>query len=360
MLWVTTMTAQTGVSRTLWVVTYLAVLGAVAVTLVAVAGGVLSWAERRIAGRMQARIGPNRVGPAGFLQWLADGIKLILKEDFIPPAADGLLFRLAPYIIFTAMFLTVVVLPFGRSLIIYDLNLGIFYLLAISSIVVIGIVMAGWSSNNKWSVFGCFRSAAQLVSYEVPRGLAVLAVVISAGSLSMQTIVREQSGGWLGMSNWFVIHDPFLFISFFIFYIASLAEINRTPFDLPEAETELVAGYNTEYSGFRFATFFLSEWANVVLTGVVSATLFFGGWSGLHLFGRDILPGPFWVMVKAGGIVFLTIWLRWTLPRLRVDQLMNLCWKYLVPISFVCVIGSAAWTAGFGGRGFVRLLGDLF
>lgn len=349
-------TSASAAVRSLWIAAYLGAIAALAVTLVALSGGVLSWAERRIAGRMQSRIGPNRVGPAGFLQWLADGLKLILKEDFIPQAADPLLFRLAPYIIFLGMFLTVIVLPFGDRLIVYDLNLGIVYLLAISSVVVIGIVMSGWASNNKWSVLGCFRSAAQLVSYEVPRGLAALCVILTAGSFSMQDIVRSQSGGLLGVSNWFIFHHPFLFVSFFVFYIASLAEINRTPFDLPEAETELVAGYNTEYSGFRFAAFFLSEWANILITGVIAATLFLGGWSGPTLFGKTLLPGAAWICLKAGAVSFLTIWLRWTLPRLRVDQLMNVCWKYLVPISLASLVGTAVWTVVFRGRGAAEIV----
>src|SRR2546425_12930967 len=216
--------------------------------------GVTTWVERRVAGRIQSRIGPNRTGPAGFLQWLADGIKSVLKEDIVPSAADVPLFKLAPYVVMTGFVAAFVVVPFGGPLIIADLNVGILYLTAVTALVVVGVLMAGWSSNNKWSLIGGIRSAAQIISYEIPAGLAILPVVLLTGTLSMQGIVRAQ--GWAPW-DWFIFHNPFTFVTAFMFYVAALAEGNRTPFDLPEAESELVAGFCTEYSGMRYLLFFL-------------------------------------------------------------------------------------------------------
>ena len=310
----------------------------------AVVAGVLSWVERRIAGRMQSRIGPNRVGPQGALQWVADGLKCLLKEDLIPAAADAPLFKIAPYLVFLGMFGTFVVLPFSSRLIAADLNVGVFYLMAITAFVAVGIIVAGWSSNNKWALLGGMRSAAQIISYEIPGGLALLAVVLTAGTMSTQGIVRDQ--GWAPW-QWNIFHQPFLLASFFIYYIASLAEINRTPFDLPEGESELVAGYNVEYSGFRFALFFLAEWADLYVISAIATVVFLGGWQV-----PDIVPaalqGPAQVLVflvKAFTMVFVGIWVKWTLPRVRVDQMTELCWKYLVPIGFVNLLGTAAWVA---------------
>ncbi len=311
--------------------------------------GITSWVERRIAGRMQSRIGPNRVGPQGFFQWVADGVKCFLKEDFVPAGADKALFLLAPYIVFAGMFAVFVVIPFGDRLIISNLNIGIFYVLAISSLVVVGILMSGWSSNNKWSLLGGMRSAAQIVSYEIPAGLSILPVVLITGSLGMQEIIRAQGPyPW----QWFAFQNPFTFVAAFVFFIAALAEGNRTPFDIPEAESELVAGYNTEYSGMRFVFFFFAEWANLYIISALTVTLFLGGWSTpIHLYTDlfGILPRTIDVMatfvfiLKSLALVFVIIWIRWTLPRLRVDQLMNLCWKYLVPFSFVNIVGTIVW-----------------
>ncbi len=244
-------------------------------TYAAVVAGVLSYVERRIAGRMQSRIGPNRVGPQGVLQWVADGLKCLLKEDLIPAAADSPLFKVAPYLVFLGMFGTFVVLPFSSRLVAADLNVGVFYLMAITAFVAVGIIVAGWSSNNKWALLGGMRSAAQIISYEIPGGLALLAVVLTAGTMSTQGIVRDQ--GWAPW-QWNLFRQPFLFASFFVYYVAALAEINRTPFDLPEGESELVAGYNVEYSGFRFALFFLAEWADLYVISAISTVVFLGGW----------------------------------------------------------------------------------
>ncbi len=312
--------------------------------------GVTSVVERRIAGRIQSRIGPNYVFFRGLLQFLADGIKIIQKEDIIPEGADRVLFRAAPYVVFMGMVGTWVVVPFGDGLIPADLNIGILYLFAIGSFNVIGLLMAGWGSNNKWSLIGGIRAAAQMVSYEIPSGMSALVIVILAGSLSIQHIIRAQ--GALP-DQWFIADNPFALFAFFIMFISMLAEGNRVPFDIPEAESELVSGYNTEYSGMRFLVFYFAEWANIYVISAVIATLFLGGWnSPFHLeaslpWGSLELSGVLIFLVKALFITFLVIWVRWTLPRLRVDQLMSLCWKYLIPIAFVNVIGVLLWVLYF-------------
>jgi NADH-quinone oxidoreductase subunit H len=303
---------------------------------------------------MQCRIGPNRTGfiPEGFLQWAADAVKLIHKEDIIPAAADGPLFRASPYLVFLGMFATFAVIPFAPDLLATDLNIGIFYLLAVTSLVVVGVLMAGWSSNNKWSLLGGFRSAAQIVSYEIPAALSIGAVVLSAGSLGMTDIVKAQEG-W-GIFKWHIFqHPPFLFIAAVVFFTSALAEINRVPFDIPEAESELVSGYNTEYSGMRFSVFFLAEWANVFVVSAVTATVFLGGWSPTLQIENEIwrnAAGLIVFMIKSCVLCFVVLWLRWTLPRLRVDQLMSLCWKYLTPIAFVNLFGVALWMLLASGR----------
>lgn len=321
------------------------VLVAIAVLSVFVAplAGVTSWLERRVWGRIQSRVGPNRVGPQGILQWLADGIKNLLKEDIIPTAADKRLFTLAPYIVFVGFLATFVVIPFGSLLIVADLNIGILYILAVTSLVVIGILMAGWSSNNKWSLLGGMRAAAQIVSYEIPAGLAVLTIIFAAGTLSMQGIINVQ--GWRPW-DWFLFYNPFTFVAFFLFFTAALAEGNRTPFDIPEAESELVAGYVTEYSGMRFLFFFFAEWGNLYVIGAVATTLFLGGWKIPPITENPTLRGilEFTVFfLKAYLWVFVAMWIRGTLPRVRVDQLMSLCWKYMVPLAFFCLLGTAGW-----------------
>jgi len=310
---------------------------------VAPLAGITSWLERRVWARIQSRVGPNRVGPQGILQWLADGIKNLLKEDIIPTAADRRLFALAPYVVFAGFFATFVVIPFGSQLIVADLNIGILYLLAITSLVVVGILMAGWSSNNKWSLLGGMRSAAQIVSYEIPAGLSLLTIVFAAGTMSMQGIITAQ--GWAPW-NWFLFYNPFTFVAFFLYFTAALAEGNRTPFDIPEAESELVAGYVTEYSGMRFLFFFFAEWGNLYVIGAIATTLFLGGWQIPPMTDHPTLAGVLQFIVfflKAYLWVFVAMWVRGTLPRVRVDQLMSLCWKYMVPLAFICLLGTAAW-----------------
>lgn len=300
---------------------------------------VLVLAERKVAARFQNRTGPMRVGPWGTLQTLADGVKLIFKEDYIPPQGDKVLFMLAPYVIFACSFAVFAAIPFGQNILVSDFNIGIFYIMAISSVIVMGVIMAGWSSNSKWSLLGALRSAAQIVSYEIPLGLSILTVVMLVESLSMSKIVDTQSGG---IFTWLIFRSPFTFIAFFIFFISSIAEVNRTPFDLPEAESEIVAGFHTEYSGMRFALFFIAEYANMFVVSAIGVTLFLGGWQGV-LPGFDFLGGFPGFVIKTLGLVFIMMWIRWTLPRLRVDQLMNLCWKYFIPISFFNILGTGIW-----------------
>lgn len=300
---------------------------------------VLVLAERKVAARFQNRTGPMRVGPWGTLQTLADGVKLIFKEDYIPPQGDKVLFMLAPYVIFACSFAVFAAIPFGQNILVSDFNIGIFYIMAISSVIVMGVIMAGWSSNSKWSLLGSLRSAAQIVSYEIPLGLSILTVVMLVGSLSMRDIVDSQDGG---VFTWLIFRSPFTFIAFFIFFISAIAEVNRTPFDLPEAESEIVAGFHTEYSGMRFALFFIAEYANVFAVSAIGVTLFLGGWQGV-LPGFDFLGGFPGFVIKTLALVFIMMWIRWTLPRLRVDQLMNLCWKYFIPISFFNILGTGIW-----------------
>jgi len=312
--------------------------------------------ERRIAGRIQSRIGPNRVGPQGILQSVADGIKVIFKEDIIPTAADSILFRLAPYFVFMGMMLAFVAIPFSSQWVIAEFDLGIFYLLAVESVVVVGVVMSGWASNNKWSLLGGMRSAAQIVSYEVPVSLSVLLIVIWSGTMNIQELIGMQGAApW----HWNIFQTPFMFVAFFTLFIGSLAEGNRTPFDLPEAESELVSGYNTEYSGFRFLLFFFAEFANLYLIGALATILFLGGWNAgpipgavISFFGVEgglsavFIKNIIELMVftvKSLTLVFIIMQLRWTVPRVRVDQLMGLCWKYLVPICFINLVAITLW-----------------
>lgn len=314
-------------------------LGACAATLamIAVLGMFLIWLERKVAGHVQSRVGPIEVGGwHGWAQSIADGFKLFLKEDVIPSSADKLLFKLAPYLVFAGSFTAFAVIPWGGKLVIADMNIGVFYILAVTSLVVVGILMAGWSSNNKWALFGAMRGVAQIVSYELPAALSLVAIVMWVGSMNLGDIVRSQAG-WFW--NWHVVQGfPFFTIGAFIYYISALAETNRVPFDIPEAESELVAGYHTEYSGIRFAMFFLAEYANMFLVSSIATVAYFGGWyTGIPFL--DFIPGPLVFGIKSLLLVFVMMWLRWTLPRLRVDQLMNMCWKYMIPIAFFNLVG---------------------
>ena len=300
-----------------------------------------TWLERKVSAHIQDRLGPMETGGwHGWSQAIADAIKLLLKEDIIPKAADSKLFRLAPYIVFVGSLAGFAVLPFAFNLIGTDLNIGVYYLIAVSSLVVIGILMAGWASNNKWAMYGAMRAAAQMVSYEVPVALSLLVPVLIAGTLSMQELVQDQAGGFW---RWYVFRTfPFSTIAFVIYFWASLAEVNRTPFDIPEADSEIVAGYFTEYSGMRFAMFYLAEFGNMFMVSAIAATVFLGGWQPI-LPALKFIPGPFWFVGKATFLVFVQMWLRWTLPRLRVDQLMYVCWKIFLPFSFANLLIVGLW-----------------
>lgn len=302
----------------------------------------LVWLERKVSAHIQDRLGPMYVGGwHGWAQTLADALKLLLKEDIVPDSTDKLLFKMAPFIVFLGAFAAYVVVPFGVSSFVADLNIGILYVVALGSLSVVGIIMAGWASNNKYSLYGGMRAAAQIISYEIPAAIAIMTVIIPVGSLSMVEIVNAQQGG---IQNWFIFRNPFTFLAFFVYFIASLAEVNRTPFDIPEAESELVAGFHTEYSGMRFAFFFLAEYANMLLVTCVATTLFLGGWTQVLPGDSQLLPGPVMFFLKAFAIIFVQMWLRWSVPRLRVDQLMYLSWKVLLPISFVLLLG-VGWLA---------------
>ncbi len=323
------------------------VVGAIK-SVVILTGVLLSFAyltlfERRLLARFQLRVGPNRVGPFGLLQPIADAIKLIFKEDFTPAGADRFVYLVAPMITVVAALFVYAVIPigppvhlFGREVTLYiaNVNVGILLILGASSVGVYGIILGGWASDNKYAILGALRSTAQVISYELALGLGVLGVVLSAGSLSLVDIVRAQS------HTWFAVTQP---VAFVLFLIAAFAETNRAPFDLPEAEQELVAGYQTEYGGFKFAMFYLGEYVGVIAMGALTATLFLGGWHG------PLLPPVLWVLLKVLAVVCFFVWVRATLPRLRYDQLMGLGWKVLIPVGLANLAATAlviVWRGG--------------
>ena len=313
---------------------------------------VVIYMELKVSSFIQDKVGPMgqgvglHAGKWGVLQPIADALKLLTKEDIIPDNADKPLFILAPFMIFIGAFIGFIALPFGESIIIADLNIGIFYILAVGSFGVIALIMAGWASNNKWSLYGGMRSAAQIISYEIPAGLSIIVVIMLSSTLSMQGIIKYQEGG---IFNWIIFSIPFSFVAFFIYFISAIAETNRTPFDIPEAESELVGGFHTEYSGMRFAFFFLSEYANMFVVSGVAAAGFLGGWqSPISGYFNTPFWGVFWMLSKIMFLVFMMIWMRWTFPRLRVDQLMNVSWKVFLPISLINIFGVGIWTLVFG------------
>ncbi|BCJ87731.1 NADH-quinone oxidoreductase subunit NuoH [Effusibacillus dendaii] len=304
-----------------------------AVVVLAVVLGVVTYSiyfERKIIGWMQGRIGPNRVGPFGLFQSFADILKLLIKEDIVPAKADRLMFLVAPMITYVPSFMVLAVIPYtAQHWFTAQLNVGILYYIALSSISIIGIVLGGWASNNKYSLIGGLRSAAQMISYEIPLALSMLGVVLMAGSLNLIDIVKAQENF---PYVWYVVPQ---ILGFVVFIISATAELNRTPFDLPEAESELVSGYFTEYSGFRFAFYMLAEYVYITAMAGLAAALFFGGWSG------PLLPGWLWYAIKASAFIFLMFWLRATYPRVRNDQLMGFSWKVLIPLALLNIFLTA-------------------
>lgn len=296
---------------------------------------ILIFAERKICAYFQCRLGPNRVGPWGSTQLIADMFKMLTKEIIRIDHIDKFLFNLAPFIVIIASVLAFGSLPFAKGLQIIDFNIGIFFLLAVSSIGIVGILLAGWSSNNKYTLIGAMRSGAQMISYELSIGLSILTMVMLAGTMSLSGIVEAQADGWFIFKG----HIPAI-IAFVVYLVAGTAETNRGPFDLPEAESELTAGYHTEYSGIHYGFFYLAEYLNMFIVASVAATLFWGGWMPLHISGwdgfnqvMDYIPSLVWFLGKVAVMIFIIMWFKWTFPRLRIDQLLKLEWKYLLPIN---------------------------
>ena len=324
--------------------------------VVAVGALVFIWLERKVAGRIQDRLGPTRVGGHfGWLQTLADGIKLIAKEDVMPRDADGLLFRVAPYVSMGAAFTAYLALPFSNGWVAQHLNSAVFFILAVLGLEVFGVILAGYASGSKWSLFGAMREAAQVVSYEVPLGMCVVVPVFICGTMNLVTIGNMQAGLF---TNWLIFHDPFTFLVFWVYFTCGVASVNRAPFDLAEAESELVAGFHTEYSGLRWSFFFMAEYGSMFTVAGLASILFFGGWNGpipifdfigwsnssnsvLHFLAN--LAGCLNFLLKASIGVTVMMWVRWTLPRLRIDQVMTTCLKYCVPLSAICFIGTLFW-----------------
>ncbi len=317
----------------------------------------MSVLERKILGRIQNRYGPNRVGPFGLLQPVADGIKMLIKEDIVPARADKLVHFLAPVLIAAAAILALGVTPYGRNMTPFTIDGGILFFFAVGSTTELAVFMAGWGSNNKFSMLGAMRAIAQMFSYELPLIIAVLPVVMVVGSLTPDRIVAAQAEYTLGVvPRWFVF-TPWGAVAFTLFFVSGLVESNRTPFDVPEGESEIVAGHMTEYSGFKYATFFMAEYLGMFAVSGLAATLFLGGW---HAPARvlEVIPSYVWFFAKLSALLFIYIWLRGTLPRIRVDQMMNVAWKFMLPMAFTCVIASAVWH--YAGRGLRGWLWSLF
>jgi NADH-quinone oxidoreductase subunit H len=390
---------STGLHASIWLISLrMSVLVSFFLPFIGLYAMLAIWSERKIAGHIQGRYGPKHVGPFGLFQSLADGIKCVLKEDLVPAGSDSIMFRVAPYVAFIPVFIGMMALPFGPQwTFISTLNVGVLFLLAVLALEVIAVIMAGWSSNSKWSIYGGMREACQMVSYEIPLGVSIICGVLVAGTLNLVVLCHLQGGG---LHDWLIFHNPFIFIAFFIYFISSLASAKRAPFDLPEAESELVAGFMTEYSGMRWAFFMFGEYVGMYLIGAIMAVLFLGGWNSplgpldpvYNLIGYDpvavggayitgdlasrmadqswtatatamglgggwvAMPAgvaavllnvysAMWIIGKAVFVVLAHIWLRWTLPRIRIDQVMHACVKVLLPLSLVMLLGVATWVA---------------
>ncbi len=316
------------------------IIGVLFLLFIAIFGLLLVYVERKVCAAFQQRLGPMRVGPWGLLQTIADFVKLLMKELITPKSVDKFLYNLAPFIVIIVPFLTISVIPFAPGLQALDFDIGIFFVTAVSSVGVIGVLLAGWASNNKYSLIGGMRSGAQIVSYELSVGMSLITMVILAGTMQISEIVELQRGGWFLFKG----HIPAV-IAFFVFVVAGTAETNRGPFDLAEAESELTAGFHTEYSGIKFAFFFLAEYINLFIVSAMATIVFLGGWMPFH-FGdwaafnnvMDFIPGLVWFFIKVFGIIFLIMWFKWTFPRLRIDQILTLEWKYLLPINLFNIL----------------------
>ena len=305
--------------------------------------------ERKILARIQNRLGPNRVGPFGLLQPAADGIKMLIKEDIVPARADKVVHFLAPILLAATAILALGIVPYGRNMTPFAIDGGILFFFAVGSTTELSVFMAGWGSNNKFSILGAMRAIAQMVSYELPLLITVLPVVMVVGSLTPDAIVAAQSGYSLGFApHWFVL-TPWGAAAFVLFFVSGLVESNRTPFDVPEGESEIVAGHMTEYSGFKYAIFFLGEYLGMFAVSGLAVTLFLGGWQAPFPF-LQFIPSWVWFFTKLGALIFVFIWVRGTLPRTRVDQVMNFAWKFMLPMAFSCILAAAIWH--YGGRRF--------
>jgi NADH-quinone oxidoreductase subunit H len=316
----------------------------------------ISVLERKILGRMQNRYGPNRVGPFGLFQPIADGIKMLIKEDVVPARADKVVHFLAPILVAATAILTLGIIPYGRNMTPFAIDGGILFFFAVGSTTELAVFMAGWGSNNKFSMLGAMRAIAQMVSYELPLILTTLPVVMVTGALSPDAIVAAQDGYSFGIvPHWFVT-TPWGAASFILFFVSGLVESNRTPFDVPEGESEIVAGHMTEYSGFKYATFFLAEYFGMFAISGLAVTLFLGGWHA-PIAVLEFIPSYIWFFLKLSALLFVYIWIRGTLPRTRVDQIMNFAWKFMLPMAFTCIVAAAIWH--YQGRGLAGWLWSL-
>jgi NADH-quinone oxidoreductase subunit H len=316
----------------------------------------ISVLERKILGRMQNRYGPNRVGPFGLFQPVADGIKMLIKEDIVPARADKVVHFLAPILIAATAILALGVIPYGRNMTPFSIDGGILFFFAVGSTTELAVFMAGWGSNNKFSMLGAMRAIAQMISYELPLIITTFPVVMVVGALSPDAIVAAQNGYWFGVvPHWFVT-TPWGAAAFILFFVSGLVESNRTPFDVPEGESEIVAGHMTEYSGFKYATFFMAEYIGMFAISGLAVTLFLGGWHA-PIRGLEFIPSYVWFFVKLSILLFIYIWARGTLPRTRIDQIMNFAWKFMLPMAFTCIIAAAVWH--YAGRGVAGWFGSL-